>query len=93
MGDTRHVGVHEAKTHFSRLLREVEQGGEVVVMRSGRPVARMVGEASARSVADSYGMFRGQFQIGDDFDADDKTLADLFGVAAAGAGGSAQTRR
>lgn len=81
MSNARRVGVHEAKTHFSRLLREVEQGEEIVVMRGGRPVARMVGELPARSVADSYGMFAGQFQIGEDFDADGELLADLFGVA------------
>jgi prevent-host-death family protein len=78
---TRHVGVHEAKTHFSRVLREVEQGDEIVVMRSGRPVARIVGEEPGRSVADSFGMFKGQFAIGEDFDADSEQLADLFGVA------------
>ncbi len=77
----RHVGVHEAKTHFSRVLREVEQGDEIVVMRSGRPVARIVGEEPGRSVADSFGMFKGQFTVGDDFDADSDQLADLFGVA------------
>lgn len=81
MSTVRRVGVHEAKTHFSGILREVEQGEEIVVMRSGRPVARIVGESAAGSVADSYGMFKGQFQIGEDFDADSEQLADLFGVA------------
>ncbi|WP_297850028.1 type II toxin-antitoxin system Phd/YefM family antitoxin [uncultured Corynebacterium sp.] len=36
------INVHDAKTHFSRLLRQVEAGEEVVISRSGRPVARMV---------------------------------------------------
>ena len=34
--------VHQAKTHFSRLLKEVEAGGEVVVMRGKKPVAKLV---------------------------------------------------
>lgn len=34
--------VHQAKTHFSRLLKEVESGKEVVVMRGKKPVARIV---------------------------------------------------
>ena len=38
----REVNVHEAKTHLSRLLAEVEQGGEVVIGRAGKPVARLV---------------------------------------------------
>lgn len=36
----REVGVLEAKTRFSALLHEVEQGGgEVTITRNGRPVA------------------------------------------------------
>jgi prevent-host-death family protein len=76
----RQVGIHELKTHFSRLLREVEDGGEIIVTRSGIPVARIVGTQPGTSVADSYGLFRGQYKLGDDFDADSAELADLFGV-------------
>jgi prevent-host-death family protein len=36
------VTVHEAKTHLSRLLRRVAAGEEVVIARSGTPVARLV---------------------------------------------------
>jgi prevent-host-death family protein len=34
--------VHQAKTHFSRLLKEVEAGQEVIVMRGKKPVAKIV---------------------------------------------------
>ncbi len=33
------VGAFEAKTHFSQLLKEVEQGSIVHVTRRGKPVA------------------------------------------------------
>ena len=36
------VNVHEAKTHLSRLLTDVEEGEEVVIARNGKPVARLV---------------------------------------------------
>jgi len=36
------VNVHEAKTHLSRLLAQVESGTEVVIARNGTPVARLV---------------------------------------------------
>ena len=36
------VNVHEAKTHLSRLLAQVEAGEEIVIARSGKPVARLV---------------------------------------------------
>ena len=74
------VGVHEAKTHLSRLLRDVEQGNEVLLVRGGRPVARIVSAVELRSPADSYGMFAGQFVVSDDFDADRDHLAELFGI-------------
>jgi prevent-host-death family protein len=34
--------VHQAKTQFSKLLREAEAGQEVIVMRGTKPVARLV---------------------------------------------------
>ena len=36
------VNVHEAKTHLSRLLAQVESGADIVVARRGRPVARLI---------------------------------------------------
>lgn len=33
--------VHEAKTHLSRLLAEVEAGGSIVITRRGKPVAKL----------------------------------------------------
>jgi prevent-host-death family protein len=34
--------VHEAKSNFSRLLKKTEQGENVVIMRDGTPVAKLV---------------------------------------------------
>lgn len=34
--------VHDAKTHLSRLLERVAQGEEVIIAKSGRPVAKLV---------------------------------------------------
>jgi prevent-host-death family protein len=76
----RRVGIHEAKTHLSRLLREVERGGEVIVERGGHPVARIVRAGDIHDPARSYGMFAGQFVIASDFDGDQDQLADDFGI-------------
>ena len=43
------MGAFEAKTHLSSLLDRVEAGEEVVITRHGKPVARLVSEASASS--------------------------------------------
>lgn len=38
----RTVGAFEAKNKLSELLDEVERGGEIVITRHGKPVARLV---------------------------------------------------
>ena len=43
------VNVHEAKTHFSRLLARVENGERITVARAGKPVARLVPAHAAAS--------------------------------------------
>lgn len=41
-GLPRQVNIHEAKTHLSALLAEVEQGHEVTIARAGKPIAKLV---------------------------------------------------
>lgn len=36
------IGAFEAKTHFSRLLEQVEKGQQIVITRHGQPVARLI---------------------------------------------------
>jgi prevent-host-death family protein len=63
----REVGVHEAKTNLSKLLREVEAGEEIVIRRGSRPVARLIPmKARAPRV---LGQDAGAFTVPDDFDA------------------------
>jgi prevent-host-death family protein len=38
---TTTVNVHEAKTHLSRLLVQVERGERVVIARAGKPIATL----------------------------------------------------
>ncbi|WP_157263653.1 type II toxin-antitoxin system Phd/YefM family antitoxin [Azohydromonas aeria] len=64
----RTVNVHEAKTQLSRLLEAVEAGEEVVIARSGRPVARLVGLART-APRRQLGLLAGRFTVPDDFDA------------------------
>ncbi|MGE5501820.1 MAG: type II toxin-antitoxin system Phd/YefM family antitoxin [Ignavibacteriales bacterium] len=37
----KQVNIHQAKTHLSQLLAEVEAGEEVVIARAGKPVVRL----------------------------------------------------
>ena len=43
------ANIAEAKSHFSALLAEVEAGKEVVIMRRGKPIARIIPEPAASS--------------------------------------------
>lgn len=73
------VNVQDAKTHLSRLLERVEAGEEIVLARSGRPVARLV---PATRPERTPGRLRGIIAIGDDFDDPlPPELADPFGAA------------
>lgn len=64
---TKSVGVHEAKTHLSRLLDRVGAGEEVVITRRGVEVARLVPARAAG--ARRLGIDRGRFVVPEDFDA------------------------
>mgnify|MGYP001559356034 CR=1 FL=1 len=35
------VNIHEAKTHFSKLLNRVESGEEIVIAKAGKPIAML----------------------------------------------------
>jgi prevent-host-death family protein len=74
---TKSVGVHEAKTHLSRLLEDVAAGEEVVITRRGEVVASLV-PARATSGRE-LGVDRGRFKVPEDFDAPlpDEVLAEF----------------
>lgn len=36
------INVHEAKTHFSKLLERVALGEEIIIARAGEPVAKLI---------------------------------------------------
>jgi antitoxin (DNA-binding transcriptional repressor) of toxin-antitoxin stability system len=62
----RTVDVIEAQAHFSRLLRDVEKGEEVILARAGIAVARLTPIDRPRR---QLGIARGQIWISPDFDA------------------------
>ena len=36
------INIHEAKTQFSKLIARIESGEEIIIAKSGKPVARLV---------------------------------------------------
>ncbi len=72
------VNVHEAKTHFSRLLERVAMGEEIVIAKAGTPVAKLVPLKSARPKF-KFGSAKGEFVVPDDFnDPLAREIEDLF---------------
>ena len=59
------VNVHEAKTHLSRLLAEVEAGEEVVIARNGNPVAKLV--QIRKRAKPEFGSMKGLIELDDSF--------------------------
>jgi len=60
------VNVHDAKTHFSRLLTRVESGEEIIIAKAGKPVARIV-PLSGQTQLRVPGTAKGRIVIKKDF--------------------------
>lgn len=60
--------VQEAEKDFARLLKEAETGAEVVIVRDGKPVARLaaVEQAAAPREKRVLGRYAGQHRYSDD---------------------------
>ena len=73
------VGVHEAKTHLSKLLVQVEAGEEVVICRSGKPIARLVPTEPEVKPRRVFGQDVGRIWMAEDFnDPLPDEILDLF---------------
>ena len=62
------INVHEAKTHFSKLIERVGLGEEVTVAKAGRPVAKLV-PIPPKVARRKPGSAKGSVRVSDDFDA------------------------
>ena len=52
--------IHEAKTHFSKLLARVMSGEEVVIAKAGKPVARILPFTYADAARASRALIKGK---------------------------------
>jgi prevent-host-death family protein len=73
------VNIHEAKTHFSRILTQVGNGEEVIISKSGKPIARLV-PITEKLPQRTPGSAKGKVILEKDFDAPlpDSILKGLF---------------
>ncbi len=61
------VNIHEAKTHFSRLVERAIGGEEVVIGKAGKPVAKLVPYREEHGPRVPGG-WKGRVRIAEDFD-------------------------
>jgi prevent-host-death family protein len=60
--------VQQAKTHLSRLMKEAEEGKEVVIVRRKKPAMQLVPvDKKPARTGRVLGQYAGQFQYPDDF--------------------------
>lgn len=57
--------IHEAKTHLSRLIEQVEGGSEITILRGKVPVARLVPVRKPRKR--NLAIYKDQFHVGPEF--------------------------
>ncbi|HEX8343402.1 MAG TPA: type II toxin-antitoxin system prevent-host-death family antitoxin [Actinoplanes sp.] len=74
--------IHDAKTNLSRIIDRVEHGEEIIISRSGTPVAKVV---PLKRTVDRVGRgsLAGQLTMTDDWDSPDVNgaIAQDFGLA------------
>ena len=61
------VNMHQAKTHLSELIERVRRGEEILIGKSGKPLAKL----SAYDMGDEPrvpGLWKGKVKIAKDFD-------------------------
>ena len=81
MSGAKLVNVHDAKTHFSKLLHRVVSGEEIIISKAGTPIAKLVPYAPAGEKR-KLGILAGRVTIPDDFDTPlpAEALEDFEGV-------------
>jgi prevent-host-death family protein len=62
------VNIHDAKTHFSKIINQALNGEEIIVARGGKPLIRLVPYEEEVSIRKG-GQFKGLINLSDDFDA------------------------
>jgi prevent-host-death family protein len=63
------VNLHEAKTHFSRLVDRAAAGEEIIIAKAGKPVAKLVPLTSHDRPKRRLGALEGMGVVPADFDA------------------------
>jgi prevent-host-death family protein len=72
------TNIHEAKTHFSKLVERAQAGEEIVIGKAGKPVARLGPYAAPARPKRKPGSLKGKIRILPGFDEMDREIEKLF---------------
>jgi prevent-host-death family protein len=61
------VNIHEAKTQLSKLAEQAGAGEEIIIAKSGKPIARLV-PLEQRATIRKKGLLKGKIKTTKDFD-------------------------
>jgi len=77
------VSLFQAKTHLSRIIESIVTHKEdrVVISRHGKPVAQITALPAINS-SKRIGVARGRFDVPDNIDQTNETIAAMFGACA-----------
>lgn len=72
------VNVYDAKTNFSKLLKQVQQGEDVVIAKNGVPVARLTADLPVKNKI-KFGFWTGKIEYRDkDLEGIDPDIQEMF---------------
>ncbi|MBF0134821.1 MAG: type II toxin-antitoxin system Phd/YefM family antitoxin [Magnetococcales bacterium] len=61
------INMQEARKHFSRFVDQAASGEEILIARSGRPIARLVPLALPEKTPRKLGIGQGRFTMPENF--------------------------
>lgn len=62
------VNIHDAKTHFSKIINKVLAGEEIIIAKGGKPLVRLTPYTVSKALRKG-GQLKGMIEISPDFDA------------------------
>ena len=71
------TNIHSAKTHLSRLVELASAGEEIIICKSGKPMAKLI-KYIATQKQRQPGQWQGQVRMSSDFDVLPNSLKTAF---------------
>jgi len=63
------INIHDAKTNFSKLVDKAAAGEEIIIAKSGKPVAKLIGLGPAKVLREPGSGKDDGIYVAEDFDA------------------------